>query len=334
MFTLSRPRTTLLAAPFVAALLAAVLPCPALAQLKEAEPESESVTFGEPVVGRFRVGAEITASRGAVKNIRAMVAVPLECAEQDVRISEEDFSSEVESVDYRWLNGDGARQMVINIPFLPAGATARAVVTYDVTTRPVLPPEDDQAAKLSIPEKPERKLRRFLSASPYIESRHGTVRKLQREALAEADDDLSDWQRVELLYDKMLDTIEYLEGDDKSALQTLRDGNADCHGRSAVFIAMCRSAGVPARVVWVNNHCYAEFYLEDEEGEGHWFPAESAGSRAFGEMPLARVILQKGDSFIVPERRRDKLRYATDFMVGLPVPGAGQPKAKFIREQL
>ncbi|WP_231956342.1 transglutaminase-like domain-containing protein [Posidoniimonas polymericola] len=322
------------AAALLAALLTAALPRAALAQLKEAEPETEGVVFGEPAVGRFKVGAEITASRGAVKNIRAMVAVPLECAEQEVRIAEEEFSSEVDSVEYRMLNGDGARQMVINIPFLAAGATARAVVTYDVTTRPVLPPEDDQAAAYKIPEKPDRRLRRYLTASPYIESRHGTVRKLHREALAEADEDLSDWQRVELLYDKMLETIEYIEGDDKSALQTLRDGNADCHGRSAVFIALCRSAGVPARVVWVNNHCYAEFYLEDEAGEGRWFPAESAGSRAFGEMPLARVILQKGDSFTVPERRRDKLRYATDFMIGTPMPGSGQPKAKYIREQL
>lgn len=326
---LSAPRPIL-----IATLLTLAAQPPVFGQLKEAEPASEHVRLGESESGQFRVGAEITAKRGAVKNIRVMVAVPLECDEQQVRIAEENFTSNVESVEYRMLNGDGARQMVINIPYLAAGATATAAVTYDVTTRPVLPPEDDQTAKFKIPEKPDRSLRRFLTASPYIESRHGTIRKLQRSVLGDADEGLTDWQRVELLYDHVLESVEYVEGDDKSALQTLRDGNADCHGRSAVFIALCRAAGVPARMVWVNNHCYAEFYLEDESGEGQWFPAESAGSRAFGEMPLARVILQKGDSFTVPERRRDKLRYATDFMEGTPVQGAGQPSAKFIREQL
>ncbi|MCA9239685.1 MAG: transglutaminase domain-containing protein [Planctomycetales bacterium] len=308
--------------------------CPAGAQLKEAVPASEATRYGEAVSGQFQVGAEITASRGAVRDIQAMVAVPLECDEQQVTIAEEDFSSEVEKVEYRTLPGGGARQMVIKIPYLAANATARAVVTFNVTTRTVLPPEDDQAAKLRIPPKPPRELRKYLAASPYIESRHSSLKRLTRDALKDADEGLTDWQRVELLYDQMLDTIEYLEGPDKSALDTIRDGNADCHGRSAVFIALCRAAGVPARVVWVNNHCYAEFYLEDESGEGQWFPAESAGSRAFGEMPLARVILQKGDNFRVPERPRDKLRYASDFMVGTPVKGAGQPKARFIREQL
>lgn len=306
----------------------------AFAQLKEEAPATEHTVLGEPVIGQFMVGAEITASRGAVRNIKVMVAVPLECDEQQVRIAEEDFSSDVDSVEYRTLPGGGARQMVVSIPYLADDATARAVVTFDVTTRPTLPLEDDQTVKLKIPEKPSRELRAYVAASPYIESRHGTVRRLSREILKDASEELTDWQRIQLLYDHVQENIEYLEGPDKSAVDTLRDGNADCHGRSALFIALCRAAGVPARVVWVNNHAYAEFYLEDEAGEGKWFPAESAGSHAFGEMPLARVILQKGDNFRVPERPRDKLRYASDFMVGKPVPGAGQPKARFIRVQL
>jgi hypothetical protein len=98
-----------------------------------------------------------------------------------------------------------------------------------------------------------------------------------------------------------------------------------------VFVAVCRNNKIPARMVWVHGHVYPEFYLEHAEGEGHWYPCESAGSRAFGEMPLARTILQKGDNFRVPERK-EKLRYASDFLIGLPTPGGGKPKAKFIRE--
>lgn len=303
------------------------------AQLIDPQADAKVAAHGEPVVGQFQVGAEITA-RGAVRDIKAVVAVPLECDEQEVRIAQEDFSSEVASVEYRDLKGGLARQMVIEIPYLAAGATARAVVTYDVTTRPVLPPEDTDTAKLTIPDKPDREVRNFLSASPYIEARHSSIRRLARGLMKDADEKLTDWQRVELLYDAMLDKVQYVEGPDKSALDTLRDGSADCHGRSAVFIALCRAAGIPARVVWVNNHCYAEFYLEDESGEGAWHPVESAGSRAFGEMPLARVILQKGDNFRLPEKPRERLRYATDFLIGKPVGGGGQPRAKFIREPL
>lgn len=315
-------------------LLAIALGAPCRAQLIQEAPTDGVAEYGDAVVGQFRVGAEITASRGACRNIVAMVAVPLECAEQDVKIADEEFSNEVQSVTYRDLPGGGARQMVIRVPYLASGATARAVVTFEVATRPILPPDDDQLARLKAPERPPREVRQFLSPSPYIESRHGSFRRLARDLTTGADPDTPDWARVENLYDHMLSAIEYEKGPDKSALDTLRDGAADCHGRSAVFIALCRAAGVPARVVWVNNHCYPEFYMEDEEGQGHWFPAESAGSRAFGEMPLARVILQKGDDFRVPERPRDRLRYATDFLVGQPLPGGAKPRARFIREQL
>ena len=69
-------------------------------------------------------------------------------------------------------------------------------------------------------------------------------------------------------------------------------------------------------------------------GCGHWYPCESSGRRAFGEMPLARVVLQKGDNFRVPERPRERLRYASDYLIGLPTPGGGKPSVKYIREQL
>ncbi|HEY3392662.1 MAG TPA: hypothetical protein VGK58_08140, partial [Lacipirellulaceae bacterium] len=106
----------------------------ATAQILEDEDTAASAArFGEAKTIRFRVGAEITASRGACRGIVAMVTVPLECPEQDVEILSEDFSSEVGEVTYRMLQG-GARQMLISVPFLPAGATARAYITTEVTT--------------------------------------------------------------------------------------------------------------------------------------------------------------------------------------------------------
>jgi hypothetical protein len=302
----------------------------ALAQIKDEAASPSAVRYGEPQTIRFRVGAEITASRGACRGIVAMVTVPLECPEQEVKIVEEDISSEVGEVTYRNLQ-EGARQMLISVPFLPSGATARAVVTAEVSTRPVLPAENTDALK--IPKRAGRKLRMFLNGSPYIEVKHQRIRSLSREILKDVDSSATDWQKVEAFYDYVLENVDYVEGPDKGAVESLRDGQADCQGRSMVFIALCRANKVPARMVWVDGHAYPEFYLEHAEGQGSWYPCESAGTRAFGEMPLARVILQKGDNFTVPERK-ERLRYASDYLIGVPTPGGGKPSVKYIRKPL
>jgi hypothetical protein len=303
---------------------------PALGQIAAEEAPSAGPRYGEPQTVRFRVGAEITASRGACRNVVAMVAVPLECPEQQVQIVEEDFSPEVGEVTYRMLHG-GARQMVIAVPFLRSGATARAIITTEVVTRPVLAPE--KTDELTVPKRVPRKLRMYVNGSPYIEIKHQRVRALNKDILATLDESTTDWKKVEALYDRVLEDIDYVEGPDKGAVETLRDGQADCQGRSMVFIALCRANKIPARMVWVDGHAYAEFYLEHTDGEGHWYPVESAGTRAFGEMPLARVIMQKGDNFTIPERK-ERLRYASDYTIGLPTPGGGKPTVKYIRQPL
>ena len=294
---------------------------------EEAPPEGR-VTFGPPDTIRMQVGAEVKATRGACRNVAVYIAVPFDCTEQSVAVVSEDFSPQVGHVDYRLLK-NGARQMVINIPRLGNGETARALVTFDVTTRPILP--QDKTDDLRIPERVPREVRAFVNGSPYIEVKHQKIRTLAKEIMAEVPEDATDWEKVEAIYDYVLEHIDYVEGPDKGALETLRDGRADCQGRSMVFIALCRANKIPARVVWVDGHVYAEFYLEDAEGNGHWFPIESAGSRAFGEMPLARTIMQKGDNFRVPERPTERLRYASDYMLGTPVGNGGRAEGGVIR---
>jgi hypothetical protein len=319
------------AAAIAFALLLALNAVPAWAQIVDEEKSSVSPRYGDPQTIRFRVGAEITARSGPCRGIVAMVTLPLECPEQEVRILDEDISAEVGEVTYRPLPGGEVRQMVISVPFLPDDATARAIVTAEVSTRTILPPL--QTDSLKIPKRVDRKLRVYTNGSPYIEVKHQRIRALNKEIAKDFDAAATDWQRIETIYDQVLEKIDYVEGPDKGALQTLRDGQADCQGRSALFIALCRANKIPARMVWVHGHCYPEFYLERAEGEGHWYPCESAGARAFGEMPLARTILQKGDNFRVPERK-ERLRYASDYLTGIAGPGSGEPRVKYIREQV
>lgn len=153
-------------------------------------------------------------------------------------------------------------------------------------------------------------------------------------AIAAEIEKLTDWQRVEALYDFVRAKVKYLNGaEDMPAVQALKDGQADCYGLSALFVAMCRTMKVPARMVWVDNHQYAEFYLEEEDGKGYWYPAQLAGTRAFGEMPMPMVIFQKGDNFRVPERRRERLRYATDHTT-LQASSKHKPRVVYVREPL
>jgi hypothetical protein len=323
------------------ALLFAFAVRPAWAQIEAAVDAPNVPKYGPPETIRFCVGAEITASRGACRGIVAMVTVPLECPEQQVRIIEEDISPDVREMTYRPVPGGDVKQLLISVPQLPRGATARAIVTCEVSSRPILPPE--KTDDLVIPKKLHPKIRVYTNASPYIESKHQKIRSLSKEIMKDVPETATDWERIEKIYDWVLENIDYVEGPDKPAIDALRDGQADCQGRTAVFVALCRANKIPARTVWVDGHVYPEFYMEtkeqaesgkrSKEPTGQWYPCESAGSRSFGEMPLARTILQKGDNFRVPERK-EKLRYASDFMIGLPTPGGGKPKVKYIREQI
>jgi len=85
---------------------------------------------------------------------------------------------------------------------------------------------------------------------------------------------------------------------------------------------------------WIPGHAYPEFYLVDGQGEGHWFPCQAAGTRAFGEMPEYRPILQKGDHFRPPWNPREHQRYLAEYLTGTPVPGGGKPRVRFVREMV
>ena len=88
----------------------------------------------------------------------------------------------------------------------------------------------------------------------------------------------------------------------KGAAGALRDGKADKEDLTATFVAVCRAAKVPARMVWVLDYCYAEFYLEDAAGMGAWYPSVVHQDLPLGTVKDTRPILQKGDNFKVPEK--------------------------------
>jgi transglutaminase-like putative cysteine protease len=246
--------------------------------------------------------------------------------EQDVRIIATDTSEQVRGVDYRGLE-DSVQQMTVTIPRLAAGEEARVLVTMEIVKRDIMAPSAKE--KLQVPARVPRDMRKYLLPSPYIDSQDRKIQEAARQVVA---DKPGAWQQAEAIFDWVREKVEYrFDERIKSSRQALDDGFGDCEEMTSLFIAMCRVVGIPARAVWVPGHCYPEFYLEDEQGRGHWYPCQAAGTRIFGSMPETRPILQKGDSFRVPGSRKPQ-RYVQDTLVAKSA--AADPEVQFVRQQL
>jgi hypothetical protein len=309
--------------------LLAVLVFSQLAAAQFGDGRSPAATQAEArtKTARWKVGVTLQAVGGPCAGLFATVPVPTEWPEQKVKIVDEDISPEVSRVKYRILD-NGVKQMLITVPRLAGGKSAQAHVTFEVEREWIDEPADPES--LVIPKKPPRAVTKYLGASPFIEVRHREIRDLAKEL---KDESLSDWEQIEKFYDTVRERVEYRNGKLKGALAALRDGNGDCEELTSLFIALCRCHGVPARTVWIPGHCYPEFYLEDADENGYWLPCQAAGTRAFGSMPELRPILQKGDNFKVPEKKK-RQRYVAEYLTGKAIRGGGKPRVSFIRDEL
>ncbi|MCE9604538.1 MAG: transglutaminase-like domain-containing protein [Planctomycetia bacterium] len=291
-------------------------------------PDGKGPQLAKELTQRYQIGMTVTAQGGACQGIYATAPVPINWPEQSVQIVSEEMSPAVQKTEYRTLGGT-VKQMLVSMPYIAPGDEAKALVTLEIRRFSLTPPTDTSIYVLPNDKKMPKELRLFLTPSPSIESNHSKIRAIAKELTATHKSDNA-WKHVEGIYDWVREKVEYKKGPLKGALRSLQDGNGDCEELSSLFIAVCRSSGIPARIVWVPDHCYPEFYLEDESGKGYWFPCQAAGTREFGGITEHRPILQKGDNFQIPEKPRDRQRYVAEYLTGK----GGNPKVKFVREQL
>lgn len=291
------------------------------------EQGGKGIKLGEGKTQQWKCGIELRAANGPCFNITGYVPFPIEWPEQSLKIISEDIAKEAK-VSYETLD-DSVKLMVIKMASVPAGADIKATVTFEITRKTILGPEDPTVYKLPDTKKLDRRVLQYLGPSPKIESTNSQIRKLAKEI--GADQEVA-WKRVEAIYDFVREKIKYENGPLKGAVAALRDGTGDCEEMTSLFIAICRAANIPARTVWVPGHCYPEFYLVDEDGKGYWFPCQAAGSRAFGEIPETRPILQKGDNFRPPWNKGDRQRYLSEHIAGSQSTKGRDPQVRFIRE--
>ena len=295
---------------------------------------------------KWEFGISIRSVGGPSAGLLGTFPVPTEWPEQQVKVVHELISPTVQRHSYR--TSDGLKQMVFNVPQLGAGSTAECFFTFEITKRSQVPPEDP--SKLVIPKSVPRELQKFVTPSPLIESTNAKVRTLCRELTADKE---TAWDQVKGILDGVREQVKY-EQDNKNVMKgvigALRDGKADREDLTATFVAVCRAAKIPARMVWVMDFCYAEFYLEempdapdgDEEqaagakkstkeksGKGAWYPCVVHQNVDLGVCRDFRPIMAKGDNFKVPEEKAPQ-RYVKEFLTGKGGTG-GKPTVEFRR---
>lgn len=143
--------------------------------------------------------------------------------------------------------------------------------------------------------------RLWLSDSPGIECHGGKLVHLARSITSPNE---HPWDRARAFFEWTIREIAPQPGNYTSVDEALRNRVGDCEERAGVFIALCRVSGIPARLVWVPNHAWAEFALADHEGDWHWIPAHTAAYPWFGWTGAHELVLQKGDRIVIPETGR------------------------------
>ncbi len=320
---MAMPRAIIILTTIVTTLLSATA---VVAQFGDSPAATTELT-GPTHSSKWKVGVVVDAQGGPCVGLVGTLPIPANWPEQKVDVVEEEISPDVKKVRYRTLE-KSVKQMVIEIPRLASGDTAKALVTLDIQR--TLVPAPTNTDDLRIPSEIPSEVRPYLNASPYIEVRHPMIVKLAKQLRKP---ELAGWKQVEAIYDHVRDHVRYENGSLKGALAALRDGTGDCEELTSLFIALCRANKIPARTVWVPDHCYPEFYLENADGEGQWYPCQAAGQREFGTISEKRPILQKGDNFKVPDQKGAQ-RYVAENLTGGAARGGGKPRVEFIRQLL
>lgn len=279
----------------------------------------EKTGYLEPRDYELSIGIELQGTSSA-SGVKATTVAPIKQPEQeilDVKIETQGCEAALRPI------ANEAAQLILAAPGIVSGQILRAVATYKLrVSKEYFGYQQEQFP--GVQKAPRALAKQYLGESPGIQTNHRDVKSLMEKLVATSD---HPWQKATKFHEWVWENIKGRPGYFTNVLVALRDKTGDCEERAAVFVALCRAAGIPARLVWVPNHNWAEFWLHDEKGGGHWIPAHTSCYSWFGWTGAHEVVLQKGDKLQVPEDRKP-LRLLADWMQWQ----GGRPKAHYAAE--
>ncbi len=128
------------------------------------------LTYDSPQTQFWRIGL-VLETPVTCTNVLATFTVPMEWPEQKVVVTGQTVDPIVSHWEVRNLPG-GARQVVVRMARVPAGATVNATFNFQIDRARILGPE--KTDDLVIPSRPDRELRMFMGNSPYIDASNST----------------------------------------------------------------------------------------------------------------------------------------------------------------
>ena len=269
------------------------------------EPPQGASGYLDPRRYELKVGVQLRGT-GPASNVKATTAAPVELPEQ--RVDQVDVQTQGCVAGLRQLTPESG-QLILAARSLARGQVIGAAAHYVLTIckdhrgfdREQFPYEQEFAKAFR---------RMYLVDSPGIQTRFKTVRQLAEQIAGQI---AHPWDRARAFQTWVWENIEGRVQYYTSVVRALKNRVGDCEERAAVFVALCRASGIPARLVWIPNHNWAEFYLLDHQGVGHWIPCHTACYKWFGWTGAHELVLQKGDRILVPEKRRPQ-RLLADWM--------------------
>ena len=258
----------------------------------------EETGYLEPREYELEVGINLK-GRGRATMLRSTTPVPIEFPEQ--KIEELQIQKSEGSQSAIRPIGDTSAQLWLSANSIVSGQVISTVAKMRLTLLKQYHGFDKDQFPAKQPKLAKAFRQQYLLDSPGIESRASQVRNLQKTIVGSTQ---HPWEKAHLFYEWVWENIHARIGNYTSVLRALKSRVGDCEERAACFVAMCRAAGIPARLVWVPNHNWAEFYLVDANQKGHWIPAHTAAYSWFGWTGVHELVIQKGDKLFIPEKSR------------------------------
>ncbi|MCP4811124.1 MAG: hypothetical protein GY888_01330, partial [Planctomycetaceae bacterium] len=116
-----------------------LLCCGAFHPMLQAQDPGSGVRYMATEKQQWEIGVTIQ-SPGNCTGITAAITVPKEWPEQAVTILKQEKSPQVKTIRFQTLSND-VQQMMVFIPRLSAGQTARVLTTFEITKSHILAPK-------------------------------------------------------------------------------------------------------------------------------------------------------------------------------------------------